>query len=55
MLGTDIFNFLGGLKIGSFVLNSFNESLLALGQSVSSNFSPFYMTRDISRIFFTKK
>ena len=47
MLGTVIFSFLCGLKIKSFVLDSFNESLLALSQSVS-NFSSLFMTQDIS-------
>ena len=47
MLGTVIFSFLRGLKIKSFVLDSFSESLLALSQSVS-NFSSLFMTQDIS-------
>ena len=47
MLGTVIFSFLCGLKIKRFVLVSFNESLLALSQSVS-NFSSSFMTQDIS-------
>ena len=47
MLGTVTFNFLRGLKIKSFVLDSFNEILLALSQSVS-NCSSLFMTQDIS-------
>ena len=47
MLGTVIFSFPRGLKIKSFVLDSFNESFLALSQSVS-NFSLLFMTQDIS-------
>ena len=47
MLGTVIFVFLHDLKIKSFVLDSFNESLLALSESVS-NFSLLFMTQDIS-------
>ena len=47
MLGTVIFSFLRGLKIETFVLNSFNESLLTLSQSLS-NISSLFMTQDIS-------
>ena len=47
MLGTAIFGFLRGLKIKSFVLDSFNEILLALSQSVS-NCNSLFMTQDIS-------
>ena len=46
MFGTVIFSFLCGLKIKSFVLDSFYESLLALSQSVS-NFNLLFMSRDI--------
>ena len=35
------------IKIKTFVLDSFSESLLALNQSVS-NFSSLFMTQDIS-------
>ena len=45
MLGTVIFSFLHGLKIRSVVLNSFNEILLALSQSV---IVVHYSTQDIS-------
>ena len=47
MLGTVMFSFLRGLKIETFVLNSFNESLLTLSQSLS-NISSLFMTQDIS-------
>ena len=47
MLGTVIFSFLRGLKIKNFVLDLFNEILLALSQSVS-NCSSLFMTQDIS-------
>ena len=47
MLGTVIFSFLRGLKIETFVLNSFNESLLTLSQS-PSNINSLFMTQDIS-------
>ena len=47
MLGTVIFSFLRGLKIKSFVLDSFNQILLALSQSVS-NCTSLLMTQDIS-------
>ena len=47
MLGTVIFSFLRGLKIESFVLNSFIEILLTLSQSLS-NISSLFMTQDIS-------
>ena len=47
MLGTAIFSFLHGLKIKSFVLDSFKDGLLALSQSVT-NFSSLFMTQDIS-------
>ena len=46
MFGTVIFSFLCGLKIKSFVLDSFYKSLLALSQSVS-NFNLLFMSRDI--------
>ena len=48
MLATVIFSFLCGLKIKSFVLYSFNGSLLALSESVS-NFSLLFITQDISK------
>ena len=47
MLGTVIFSFLLDLKIESFVLDSFNEILLALSQSIS-NCSSLLKTQDIS-------
>ena len=47
MLVTVIFSFLHGLKTKSFVLDSFNEILLALSQSVS-NYCSLFMTQDIS-------
>ena len=47
MLGTVIFSFLLDLKIKSFILDSVNESLLALSQFVS-NFISLFMTQDIS-------
>ena len=47
MLSTVIFSFLHGMKIKSFVLDSFNESLVALSQSVS-NFCSLFMTEDVS-------
>ena len=47
MFGTVIFSFLCGLKIKSFAIDSFNECLLALSQSVS-NFISLLMTQDIS-------
>ena len=47
MLGTVMFSFLRGLKIETFVLNSFNESLLTLSQS-PSNINSLFMTQDIS-------
>ena len=47
MFGTVIFSFLCVLKIKSFVLASFNKSLLALSQS-ANYFSPLLMTPDIS-------
>ena len=46
MFGTVIFSFLCGLKIKSFVLESFNESLLILIESVSS-FSLLFKIQDI--------
>ena len=61
MLGTVIFSFLRDLKIQSFILDSVNESLLALSQLVS-NFISLFMTQDISdghllpnNIFFSAK
>ena len=47
MLGTVIFSFLRGLKIKSFVFDSFNESLLALTQPVC-NCSSLFMKQNIS-------
>ena len=47
MLGTVTFSFLRILKIKSFALDSFSESLLAVSQSVS-NFSSLSMPQDIS-------
>ena len=46
-LGNVIFSFLHGLNIESFVLDSFNETLLVLTQSVS-NFTSLFMAQDIS-------
>lgn len=52
MLGTVIFGLLDGLRNKSFDLDSYNESLLALSESVS-NFSSLFITQDISeRDFF---
>ena len=45
MLSTVIFSFPSGLKIKSFVLDLFNQSLLTLNHSVS-NFSSLFMTQD---------
>ena len=45
MLSTVIFSFPRGLKIKSFVLDLFNQSLLTLNHSVS-NFSSLFMTQD---------
>ena len=42
-----VFSFQRGLKIKSFAIDSFNECLLALSQSVS-NFTSLLMTQDIS-------
>ena len=50
MLGTVMFPFPHGLKIKSFILNSFNESLLALSQS-DSNFSSMFTTQNISEAY----
>ena len=47
LLCTVMFSVLRGLKIETFVLNSFNESLLTLSQSLS-NISSLFMTQDIS-------
>ena len=53
MLGTVIFGLMHGLKIKRFVLESFNESLLALCQSVSY-FSLLFMTPRYLRTSVTK-
>ena len=48
-----IFSFLRGLKITSFIWDSFNEILLALSLSVS-HFSSLFLTQDIVSTFVTK-
>ena len=51
MFVTVTFSFMRGLMIKSFVLDSFNESLFALSQSVS-NWSSLFMTQESSEEHF---